>query len=268
MWDTLISPLSLTSPPSVTTSSNIPFLTTPTNSNEYLDLSVLYDSAHVSMDDASSIFSTHPSTPISAPLSPEEQEIQDIVTSFNDPVTFYSPDSLDIPILYSNSTATPTNNMDTPSMTTPILSQFLLSPVPTVDMSPPTSISPSPPFIIPMSPLTITLPDSSLPLSPPSPVTTTQQKPTTTNTAVGSKKRISRKKLPLSKKKERKKEQNKTAALRYRQKKKEECHTIEDKQERLEQKNRLLKQELNGLESEVNYLKQLWAEIGRHRNTC
>ena len=255
LWSVLSSPL-----PTSVDLSTLPLLTSPSNaSSEYPDLSLFCEPSLLLTDDSSSIFSTLPPTPISAPLSPEEQEIQYIVTSFQDPSPFYTPTSPSVTQVISTST--------------PILSQFLLSPLSTSDASSPISMSSdapvSPAAILspfPVSPAAILSP---FPVSPaailsPSPVTPTplcSAEPASICKTQVSKKRTSRQKMPPSKKKERKKEQNKTAALRYRQKKKQESHTFEDKQEQLEQTNMLLKQELSGLENEMRYLKQLWMDV-------
>ena len=128
---------------------------------------------------------------------------------------------------------------------TPTLAQYLSS-----NVTPPISVEPlSPPMSIePLSPpYTSSSRDASL--SPVRPV----------------KRQSIRRKLPVTKRKERKKEQNKTAALRYRQKKKDECRSIEEKQEALEAVNSRLKTEVEGLEGEIEYLKQLWADISLTR---
>ena len=65
--------------------------------------------------------------------------------------------------------------------------------------------------------------------------------------------------------KDRKKEQNKTAALRYRQKKREEKNTSEDRLQVFEDKNRLLKNAVASLEAEIGYLTNLWKEVEKAR---
>ena len=72
--------------------------------------------------------------------------------------------------------------------------------------------------------------------------------------------RPSKKKTPTQKKL-RKKEQNKTAALRYRQRKREELQDLEGRQQTLESINKKLRSEVNGLEAEIKYLKQLWRDV-------
>lgn len=59
----------------------------------------------------------------------------------------------------------------------------------------------------------------------------------------------------------RKKEQNKTAASRYRQKKKAEKSTIEEEAEELQERNRELKGQVNGITKEIRYLKGLMKEV-------
>ena len=191
-------------------------------------------------NDSSPLVSAHPPSPLSAPLSPQEQEIYDIMSSLGGPAPFISNGYAPLPSspLCSEPIASPT----------PTLAQYLSSHVtPSTSikpLSPPTSIEPlSPPYT----------PSSSLdtPQSPIKPVTKRRQS--------------TRRKLPAPKRKERKKEQNKTAALRYRQKKKGEGRLIEEKQEALEAVNRRLKTEVEGLEGEIEYLKQLWADVSQAR---
>lgn len=62
-------------------------------------------------------------------------------------------------------------------------------------------------------------------------------------------------------KRQRKKEQNKTAALRYRQKKRSENGTVSSEYEALEKRNGELKEKVTEMTREVNYLKELIAEI-------
>ncbi|ELU02266.1 hypothetical protein CAPTEDRAFT_50541, partial [Capitella teleta] len=61
--------------------------------------------------------------------------------------------------------------------------------------------------------------------------------------------------------KQRKKQQNKDAALRYRMKKKEESSTISTECEQLEERNRELKDKVDTMTREINYLKSLMAEV-------
>lgn len=61
--------------------------------------------------------------------------------------------------------------------------------------------------------------------------------------------------------KERKKEQNRTAALKYRQKKKEETGTVTGEVEQLEERNTELKDKVDSISREINYLKDLLAEV-------
>eukprot|EP00914_Ancora_sagittata_P022725 GHVO01045064.1.p1 GENE.GHVO01045064.1~~GHVO01045064.1.p1 ORF type:complete len:169 (-),score=37.55 GHVO01045064.1:277-783(-) len=61
--------------------------------------------------------------------------------------------------------------------------------------------------------------------------------------------------------KQRKKQQNKDAALRYRMKKKEESCTIGTECEQLEEKNRQLKDKVDTMTREIDYLKSLMAEV-------
>lgn len=70
-----------------------------------------------------------------------------------------------------------------------------------------------------------------------------------------------RKKLTKSAKKERKKEQNKQAALRYRKRKRGETDEIDEKREELEAVNSELKRQVKAMETEVQYLKNLWMEV-------
>ena len=67
--------------------------------------------------------------------------------------------------------------------------------------------------------------------------------------------------LPLLVKKEKKREQNKNAALRYRQRKKGEKSDIEVQRQQLEDKNVELKETVESLSNEINYLKKLWQEV-------
>lgn len=60
---------------------------------------------------------------------------------------------------------------------------------------------------------------------------------------------------------QRKKQQNKDAALRYRQKKREEKSTIKDECGQLEQKNNELKDKVDSMTREIQYLKDLLAEV-------
>lgn len=71
----------------------------------------------------------------------------------------------------------------------------------------------------------------------------------------------SKRRMTKASKKERKREQNKTAALRYRQKKKGEKVDIEVQRAELEDKNKKLKAQVTSLSNEINYLKKLWLEI-------
>lgn len=64
-----------------------------------------------------------------------------------------------------------------------------------------------------------------------------------------------------SDRKQRKKQQNKDAALRYRMKKKEESSTISTECEQLEERNRELKDKVDTMTREINYLKSLMAEV-------
>ena len=59
----------------------------------------------------------------------------------------------------------------------------------------------------------------------------------------------------------RKKQQNRDAALRYRQKKKEEGNTVFSECEILEERNRELKNQADGLAREIKYLKDLMADV-------
>lgn len=61
--------------------------------------------------------------------------------------------------------------------------------------------------------------------------------------------------------KQRKKQQNKDAALRYRMKKKEENSSITAECDELEEKNRQLKEKVDTMTREINYLKSLMAEV-------
>ena len=70
-----------------------------------------------------------------------------------------------------------------------------------------------------------------------------------------------RKKLPQTVMKQRKKEQNKDAALRYRQRKKEQQDTLDQKCLVLEMKNGQLKDKVDDLTREIVYLKKLWQEV-------
>lgn len=72
-----------------------------------------------------------------------------------------------------------------------------------------------------------------------------------------------KRRVSTSTKKERKRDQNKTAALRYRQKKKFEKIDYVAQQLELEEKNSELQATLNGLETEISYLTQLWSEVER-----
>jgi hypothetical protein len=61
--------------------------------------------------------------------------------------------------------------------------------------------------------------------------------------------------------KERKKQQNRSAALKYRQKKKEEKGTVTGEVEQLEERNKELKDKVDSISREINYLKDLMAEV-------
>lgn len=61
--------------------------------------------------------------------------------------------------------------------------------------------------------------------------------------------------------KQRKKQQNKDAALRYRMKKKEESSSISTECEQLEERNRQLKDKVDTMTREIDYLKSLMAEV-------
>lgn len=65
--------------------------------------------------------------------------------------------------------------------------------------------------------------------------------------------------------KERKKEQNRSAALRYRQKKKEEKGSVQDECDELEERNKELKEKVDSISREINYLKDLLAEVYKAR---
>ena len=73
--------------------------------------------------------------------------------------------------------------------------------------------------------------------------------------------KVPRRKSTLSSKKDRKREQNKTAALRYRQRKRTEKRTSDVQIEKLEAKNRALRQQVELISNEVRYLQKLWAEV-------
>lgn len=60
---------------------------------------------------------------------------------------------------------------------------------------------------------------------------------------------------------QRKKQQNKDAALRYRQKKREEKCTIKDECDKLEERNDELKDKVDSMTREIQYLKDLLAEV-------
>lgn len=61
--------------------------------------------------------------------------------------------------------------------------------------------------------------------------------------------------------KERKKEQNRSAALKYRQKKKYEKGGVDEECEQLEVRNKELKDKVDSISTEINYLKDLLAEV-------
>lgn len=66
-------------------------------------------------------------------------------------------------------------------------------------------------------------------------------------------------------KKERKKQQNKDAATRYRNKKKEELMTVFEECDQLEEKNTQLKDRVDSMTREIQYLKDLMNEVRRAR---
>lgn len=82
----------------------------------------------------------------------------------------------------------------------------------------------------------------------------------------GVKRQTSRDGRTKSEKKQRKKEQNKTAALRYRQRKREEQEMLDKKQEELEKDNRQLRGQVDSLEREIMYLRNLMEEVRRRRS--
>ena len=103
--------------------------------------------------------------------------------------------------------------------------------------------------ILPFSPFS---PLSPSPLSPspsPSPCTESVSK---TKSSI---------KLSSKDRKMRKKSQNRSAALRYRQKKKDELEELSSKERSLEKKNKELKNEVENLVNEIQYLKRLWSEV-------
>jgi len=61
--------------------------------------------------------------------------------------------------------------------------------------------------------------------------------------------------------KERKKEQNRSAALRYRQKKRDEKGGEEQKCQQLEARNKELREKVDSMTREINYLKDLMADV-------
>lgn len=82
----------------------------------------------------------------------------------------------------------------------------------------------------------------------------------------GVKRQTSRGGHTKSEKKQRKKEQNKTAALRYRQRKREEQEMLDQKQEELQKENRHLRGQVDSLEREITYLRNLMEEVRRRRS--
>lgn len=66
---------------------------------------------------------------------------------------------------------------------------------------------------------------------------------------------------PTTKRKERKKHQNRNAATKYRQKKRAELDKICSEEQELEHKNKELKQKVESLSTEIDYLKGLMREI-------
>lgn len=63
----------------------------------------------------------------------------------------------------------------------------------------------------------------------------------------------------------RKKQQNRDAALRYRQKKKDEAGTVDSECDILEKRNRELKDKVDQMTREIQYLKDLMADVHRAR---
>ena len=237
----MLSPLSLNQPP---LSPPPPSHSLPSQPEELIDLGLFCEPGFTTDD--GSTFSTIPPTPISAPLSPEEQEIQEIVSSFQD----------------TPSTIPPSNYLAlSPAASSPLY----------VQLSKPSNVSSDPPTTPPVSQFVL---PNKFTFSP-SPMKREQYQGQSDNDEQHSprhstfdssrKTRSSRRKMPQSKRKERKKEQNKMAALRYRQKKKEEGRVVEERQEELEAINSDLKKQVSSLETEIKYLKQLWIEVHQAR---
>lgn len=76
-------------------------------------------------------------------------------------------------------------------------------------------------------------------------------------------KRTKKQKTPEQR--QRKKVQNRNAALRYRVKKKDQFHAMNAEAEELEEKNRELKGKVDGLRSEIDYLKNLMLDVIKAR---
>ena len=73
------------------------------------------------------------------------------------------------------------------------------------------------------------------------------------------------KKVKTKEQKLRKKAQNRTAATRYRIKKKDEMKVMSDEADKLEEKNKVLKGKVEGLRTEIDYLKNLMLDVIKAR---
>lgn len=185
------------------------------------DLSLFCEPDQTSFSE--SPLSSLPSSPDSVQprISPEEQEINEIVSSFQNDTPYFTL---------------------SPPASNPLYAQLVPS-YPS-DSSPPASsplstIAPSP-----VSPVSLVKPKDETYIPPsPKPVTKRSNKLTT------------------KQRKERKKDQNKTAALRYRQKKKDQLSVLIEQEKALETTNKKLKMEVDSLSTEIEYLKKLWTEI-------
>lgn len=195
--------------------------------------------------------------------SSEEEEIQDVLASFNNE----SSNSLDIPAPFAPSQMLPFDtspqllDVDSPSsclMSTPSSpeddrrSSFDSGICSLLDQSESSSRSPNLPLLT-QSAESVSGHTERSRKRKSLPINSDQQ---SSAPAPAAKRRLNK-----SSKKERKREQNKTAALRYRQKKKGEKKDIEVRQAELEDTNKKLRAQVASLENEINYLKKLSHEV-------
>ena len=235
-YPTLPGPSTLPAAPTAGLPSLLDDLFTP--SSDLNDL--LWESPHAygtPVSDSSSPFSSNPSSPFSSPILSPEEAISGIVSSLKNSVEFqFSPNEC-LPY--------------TPQVETLLCSADPISPSSSVPLS-----SPTPSYSLPSHPTS--------PMDSPLSSTSTSRKRQRQEDSDPSH-TVQPKQRTRMARKERKREQNKTAAIRYRQKKKEEADSLLLKQQKLEKKNRQLHRHVDGLLSEINYLKKLWQEVSAAR---